>query len=214
MIHSASFFATGSDIAAADWVSSAVLCLRTSSTTFSSASLSACEVDDVAATAAGGGGLRACSGGRAACWRVAGAMWGAAGIDIGAGAVVLAAVLAAGTLVLLEILGTTLRAIGRGFGNGTSGLAQASPADTDNATASVRLVANAVDRNAATREDGVTAFLRGESLNRSSPGSILIEYVDKTLNTPDAAAVCANTAAKSRLCLGASGPFPGSSDPI
>jgi 4-hydroxy-tetrahydrodipicolinate synthase len=141
-------------------------------------------------------------------------MTGAAGIDIGAGAVVLAAVLAAGTLILLEILGTTLRAIGRGFGNGTSGLAQASPADTDNATASVRPVANAVVRNAATREDGVTAFLRGESLNRSSPGSILIEYVDKTLNTPDAGAVCANTTAKSRLCLGASGPFAGSSDPI
>ena len=120
----------------------------------------------------------------------------------------------AGAVFLAEALGTTLRAIGRGFGSGTVGVAQASAANTDNPTASARLVANAVDRNAVARNDGVTAFLRGESLNRSSPGSILIEYVDKTLNTPDAAAVCANTAAKSRLCLGASGPFPGSSDPI
>mgnify|MGYP003693811633 CR=1 FL=1 len=38
-------------------VASAGLCLRTSSMTFSSASLSACEVDDVAATAAGAGRL-------------------------------------------------------------------------------------------------------------------------------------------------------------
>src|SRR5258706_14714435 len=75
MIHSASFLATGSDIAAAVCVASAGLCLRTSSMTFSSASASACEVDDVAAMAAGGGGLRA--GGKAACWRVAGAKAGA-----------------------------------------------------------------------------------------------------------------------------------------
>ena len=134
--------------------------------TFSSASVSACEVDDVAATAAGGGGLRAGGGGKAACWRVAGAMAGAA---VGAGAVFLAAVFAAGAVFLAEGLGTTLRAIGRGFGNGTFGLAQASAANADNPTASARLVANAVDRNAAARADGVTAFLRGESFNRSSP---------------------------------------------
>ena len=35
-----------------------------------------------------------------------------------------------------------------------------------------RLVAKAVDRNAAAREDGGTAFLRGESFNRSIPRSI------------------------------------------
>ncbi len=45
--------------------------------TFSSASLSDCEVDDVAATAAVATGLRA-GGGKAACWRVAGANGGAA----------------------------------------------------------------------------------------------------------------------------------------
>src|SRR5260370_20833006 len=172
MIHSASFFATGSDIAASVCVASAGLCLRMSSMTFSSASVSACEVDDVAATAAGAGGLRA-GGGKAACWRVAGAMAGAA---VATGAVFLAAVFAGGVVFLgevllvevlsVEVLATTLRAIGGGFGNGPFGLAQASPAHADNPTASARLVARAVDRNAAARADGVTAFPDGESFNR------------------------------------------------
>jgi hypothetical protein len=91
-------------------------------------------------------------------------MMGAAGIDVVEGAVVLAAVLAAGTVVLGEGFGTTWRAIGRGFGNGTSILAEA--ADADNAAANARVVANAVDCNAGTRKNGVTAFLPGESLNR------------------------------------------------
>jgi len=43
-IHSASFCATGSDIAASAWVASAGWCLRTNSITFSSASVSAREV--------------------------------------------------------------------------------------------------------------------------------------------------------------------------
>jgi hypothetical protein len=126
--------------------------------TFSSASVSACEVDDVAATAAGVAGLRAGGGGKAACWRVAGAM---AARAAGAGAVFLAAVSAgrAG-------LGTTLRAIGRGLGSGTFALAaQASATNADHPTASARLVANALDRNAAARMRGFTAFLRGESFN-------------------------------------------------
>src|SRR2546421_8359303 len=93
MIHSASFLATGSDIAAAVWVASAGLCLRTSSMTFSNASVSACEVDDVAATAAGGGGLRVGADGKAACWRVAGAK---AGAGVAAGAAFFGAALAAG----------------------------------------------------------------------------------------------------------------------
>jgi len=79
---------------------------------------------------------------------------------------------AARTVVLVEALGAMLRAIGRGFGNGTFGMAQASAATADNTTASARLVAKAVDRNAAAREDGGTAFLRGESFNRSIPRSI------------------------------------------
>src|SRR5580704_14987562 len=100
MIHSASFLATGSEIAASAWVASEGLCLRTSSMTFSSASVSACEVEDVAATAAWAGGLRAGGGGKAACWRVAGAMAGAAGLAAGIllEAVALAAVVVAGVV--------------------------------------------------------------------------------------------------------------------
>src|ERR1700730_12702306 len=150
MIHSASFLATGSDMAASTWVASAGLCLRTSSMTFSSASVSACEVDDVAATAAGTTGLRA-GGGKAACWRVAGARARGGEAAAAAGAVFLAEVLLSAVL-LLEVLGTTLRAIGRGFGRGTFGLAQASAAHADNPTASARLVAKALDRSAAARE--------------------------------------------------------------
>ena len=70
-------------------------------------------------------------------------------------------------VVLASVLGTTLRAIGRGFGKGTFlGFAQASPVNADNPTASARQVAKVVDRNAAGRRDGVTAFFRGESFNR------------------------------------------------
>ena len=85
-------------------------------------------------------------------------------------AAVLVTFLAAGS-----VLGTTLRAIGRGFGNGTFlGFAQASPVNADNPTATARHVAKpvdkavdkAVDRNAAGRQDGVTAFFRGKSFNR------------------------------------------------
>jgi hypothetical protein len=99
-------------------------------------------------------------------------MAGAAGAGVVTGGVFLAAAFAAGAVFLVEVLGTILRAIGRGFGSGTVGVARASAANADNPTASARLVANAVDRNAAARDDGVTAFLRGESLNRSSPRSI------------------------------------------
>jgi hypothetical protein len=48
------------------------------------------------------------------------------------------------------VLGTALRAIGRGFGSGTFGLAEAAVANADNAT-SIRLVAKAVDLKAAAR---------------------------------------------------------------
>jgi hypothetical protein len=129
-----------------------------------------------------------------------------AGAAAGAGAVFLAAALAAGAAFLAEGLGTTWRAIGRGFGNGTFGLVRASAANADKPKASARLVANAVDRNAAARADGVTAFLRGESINRSS-WVYLIEYVDKIPNTPMAPDVCATTTAKSRLRRLRGGPF-------
>jgi len=137
--------------------------------------LSDCEVDDVAATAAGVTGLRAAG---TACWRVAGAKAGAgkacagkacageacagaacvgeAGtIWVGATAAVLTAA-AAGV-----VLGTALRAIGRGFGSGTFGLAQASTDMADSPTASARPVASAVDRHAAARAEDFTAFLCG-----------------------------------------------------
>jgi hypothetical protein len=55
-------------------------------------------------------------------------------------------------------LGATCRAIGRGFGNGTFGSAHASAAQAEIPTVSTRLVANAVDRNAAAREDEVTGI--------------------------------------------------------
>src|SRR6185503_5087091 len=129
--------------------------------TFSSASLSACEVVDVAATAAGATCLR--GGGRAACPRVAGASIGGAGAGAAGAAATGAAVFACGAaagfaVVFTVVLGTTLRAIGRGFGSGTFGLAQASTGRADNPIASARLVASAVDRNAAARAEGVTAF--------------------------------------------------------
>jgi hypothetical protein len=69
-------------------------------------------------------------------------------------------------VLLSEVLGTTPRAIGRGFGNGTFCLVEASAADTDNPTSSTRLVARAVDRFTAVRMRGFTAFLRGESFKR------------------------------------------------
>jgi len=69
------------------------------------------------------------------------------------------------------VLGTTLRAIGRGLGSGTFGLVAASAVHVDNPEASkpkasAKLVARAVDRNALARADRVTALLRGESFNR------------------------------------------------
>src|SRR6202041_1060425 len=173
MSHSASFLATGSDIAASAWVASAGLCLRTCSMTLFSASASACEVDDVAATAAGTAGLRACAGGKAACWRVAGSIIGtpAAGAR---GSLFLAVFLAAGV-----VLGAMLRAIGRGFGSGTFGLAAASAGHADNPTASAKPVAKTVDRKAADRKDWATTFLRGESFDRCASRSIFFNMWTK-----------------------------------
>jgi hypothetical protein len=65
-------------------------------------------------------------------------------------AVILAALFTADAL-LGAVLGRTLRAIGRGFGNGTFALAQASAANADNPIASTMLVARAVDRKAVDR---------------------------------------------------------------
>jgi hypothetical protein len=102
-----------------------------------------------------------------------------AGSAVATATVFLAPAFVAGAVFLAEVLGTTLRAIGRGFGSGTWGPAHASAANTDNPAASAKLVAKAVDRNAAARNNGVTAFLRGESLNRSSPGCISLNMWTK-----------------------------------
>jgi hypothetical protein len=72
----------------------------------------------------------------------------------------------AGAVVAGVVFGTALRAIGRGFGTGTFGLAAAS-ASAASANNSASDVAKAVDRNAAARGEGVTAFLcGGESSDR------------------------------------------------
>jgi hypothetical protein len=70
------------------------------------------------------------------------------------------------------LLGTTLRAIGRGFGSGILDLAGPPAAQAGNPKASTRVVAIAVDCNAAARADFVTAFLCGESWNGGGPKSI------------------------------------------
>jgi hypothetical protein len=145
--------------------------------TFSSASVSACDVDDVAATAAGVGGLRA--GGKAACWRVAGMIAAAAGgaaatgRPVAAGRAAAAGEFLAAVVARGVVLGTTLRAIGRGFGNGILAFGEASAAaHAANPTASARVVVIAVDRNAAARAEGGTAFLCIESRIGGRPRSI------------------------------------------
>jgi hypothetical protein len=120
--------------------------------------------------AAGVTGLRA-GGGKAACWRVAGAS--VAGEAAGAAGAVARGAGAVFTAALVAGFGTALRAIGRGFGSGTFGLAQASAVIMDKPTASARLVASAVERNAVALMERVTAFLcGGESFKRSSLRSI------------------------------------------
>jgi hypothetical protein len=75
---------------------------------------------------------------------------------------------------LADVWGTTLRAIGRGLGNGTLCFAEASAVQADNPTNSTRLVAKAVDRkavdrSAAARLQEFTTFLRGESFKGLQP---------------------------------------------
>jgi hypothetical protein len=83
-------------------------------------------------------------------------------------------------LAATVVFGTALRAIGRGFGNGTFALAaKASAANADNPTASVRLAPKAVHRIAVARANGVTALFPGESGNRSRPRSISLKLWTK-----------------------------------
>jgi hypothetical protein len=84
----------------------------------------------------------------------------------------LTAAVKTGAVFFVDAWGTTLRAMGRAFGNGMLGLAQASAPKADKPTASARLVASAVDRKAAERLNRVKAFPQGESIDRASPISI------------------------------------------
>src|SRR5579883_2116062 len=166
MIHSASFRARGSPIAASACVASAGLCLRTSSMTFSKAALSSAEVEDVAATAAGADGLRTVWGGSAACWRVAGAITAPGGlkeVEKDAGVETLGFVLAAVLSVLSAIFAARLRAIGRVLGKGTFDLALDSLAHAVDTMTSASAVATAVEHNAFARTYEITAFPCGES---------------------------------------------------
>jgi hypothetical protein len=89
-------------------------------------------------------------------------------------------------------LGTTFRAIGRGLGSGTLDLSEASAVQQDSATASASVVANAVERNAASRTDGVTVFLCGESWDGGGKRG-------KNTKSAGSCDLCDITAAKSRL---------------
>src|SRR5579871_3158340 len=187
MIHSASFLASGSEIEASAWVASDGLCLRTRSMTVASVSLSLEEVEEVAATAAGIAGLRAIGGGSVACWRVAGAITAGAAVATDLAPVLslsLAADLSASLPAAFSVFGTTLRATGRDFGNGTLCLAAASfaagsfaavsfaracePGVRASANVVARVVTMAVERKAAARAERVTAFLSDESRKTSS----------------------------------------------
>jgi hypothetical protein len=93
----------------------------------------------------------------------------------GSAAVVTGATAAGFSLGLaVTVLGPALRAIGRGFGNGTLALAHASVVSPENPTASAKLVAitnasnsgMAFDRNAGVRGRAVTEVLRSESIHR------------------------------------------------
>src|SRR5260370_22594950 len=147
--------------------------------TFSSAATSACEVDAVAAIAALATCLRAGGGGKAACWRVAGASAGAG--TAGVVALLLAAALVACVVLAVALgvdLGPMLRAIGRGFGSGTFGLVGVW-APADHPMTSTRLVATAVDRNAAVRQKEITACFRGESCDARRPSCISLNMWTK-----------------------------------
>jgi len=69
------------------------------------------------------------------------------------GAVLVADVLVDG------FLGTTLRAIGRGFGSGILDFAEAFPANADNPAASIRVVTIASIATRVARADLITALL-------------------------------------------------------
>jgi hypothetical protein len=127
-----------------------------------------------------------------------------------------APVFTAGRVFFAAVWGTPWRVIGRGLGNGTLGWAAASTANADNPTASAKLVAKAVVRNAAALADRVTSFLGGESSKHSSFKCISIEYVDKILKSLKSALVCqvCPCVPRQRQNRGWSRPFAAGPDPI
>jgi hypothetical protein len=77
-------------------------------------------------------------------------------------------------------LGTTLRAIGRGLGNGILDFSEASAAPADSCTASASVVAIAVERIATSRANWVTALLCDESRDGGGPDSISLNMRKNT----------------------------------
>src|SRR5437588_4145189 len=74
-----------------------------------------------------------------------------------------------------DTFGNALRAIGRGFGNGTFGFAgnaKASEAPADKPIASTTPANEVVHRNAVARPNGVMTLFRCESSKRGRPTSI------------------------------------------
>jgi hypothetical protein len=99
------------------------------------------------------------------------------------------------------VLGTTLRAIGRGFGNGIFGraTANASAANADKPAVAIRLRPKLVHRSAVARPNGITALFPFESSTRARPTSISLSLLEKMLNLPPTIPICTITTAKSRL---------------
>jgi hypothetical protein len=77
----------------------------------------------------------------------------------------------------------TVRAIGRGFGNGTLDFSAASVSHDEKNTASASVVTMAVDRNATARASGVTVLLLWRIAGQHCPYVYFIEYSEKTRNT-------------------------------
>jgi hypothetical protein len=160
--------------------------------TFATASVSACEVDDVAANTGAATCFRAARG-TAACCRAAGWMTaaGTAASDDAGGVSRTAAA---------TIFGAALRAIGRGFGNGTFGeAAKQSTANADTPAIRASAVPVVVHRFAAARPNRAMAVFRCESSKRGRPQLYFIEVIEKLLICRQDSLLCTMTTAKSRL---------------
>src|SRR4051812_30160548 len=92
-----------------------------------------------------------------------------------------------GGLATIAVFGAALRAIGRGFGRGTFGLAAkatASAANADKPAVSTSVAPKIVHRLAAARPNRTISVFRSESSKRARPQVYFIEVVEKLLNLP------------------------------